>query len=81
MVNGDTGMIQAEECTRRADMNWNDNLAPWVIGSIVVLLLLAWVIQRMVRRGQRIRSEANPRKISIKDIDKMEDGSGCCWPG
>lgn len=56
-------------------MNWNDNVSPWVIGSIAVLLLLALVTRRIIRRGQRIRSEANPRKISIKDIDKMEDGS------
>jgi restriction system protein len=45
------------------------------IGVIVLLLLIAWIIRRVIRRGQRIRSEANPRKITMKDIDKMQDGS------
>ncbi|MEC0124702.1 restriction endonuclease [Paenibacillus pabuli] len=56
-------------------MNWNENMTTVGIGVIVLLLLLAWIIRRVIRRGQRIRSEANPRKITIKDIDKMQDGS------
>lgn len=56
-------------------MNWNENMSTVVIGAIVLLLLVAWIIRRVIRRGQRIRSEANPRKITIKDIDKMQDGS------
>ncbi|MBT2282075.1 MULTISPECIES: restriction endonuclease [Paenibacillus] len=56
-------------------MNWSENMTLWVIGCIIILLLLAWIIRRVIGRGQRIRSEANPRKITIKDIDKMEDGS------
>ncbi|MFE6078391.1 restriction endonuclease [Paenibacillus sp. NPDC057886] len=56
-------------------MNWNENMTTVGIGVIVLLLLIAWIIRRVIRRGQRIRSEANPRKITIKDIDKMQDGS------
>ncbi|MDN4604693.1 restriction endonuclease [Paenibacillus sp. F6_3S_P_1C] len=56
-------------------MNWNENMTTVGIGLIVLLLLIAWIIRRVIRRGQRIRSEANPRKITIKDIDKMQDGS------
>ncbi|WP_405153669.1 restriction endonuclease [Paenibacillus sp. FSL K6-0108] len=56
-------------------MNWNENMTTVGIGIIVLLLLIAWIIRRVIRRGQRIRSEANPRKITIKDIDKMQDGS------
>ncbi|WP_408892595.1 restriction endonuclease [Paenibacillus taichungensis] len=56
-------------------MNWNENMTIVGIGVIVLLLLIAWIIRRVIRRGQRIRSEANPRKITIKDIDKMLDGS------
>ncbi|WP_440111772.1 restriction endonuclease [Paenibacillus sp. QZ-Y1] len=56
-------------------MNWNQNMSTVVIGAIVLLLFVAWIIRRVIRRGQRIRSEANPRKITIKDIDKMQDGS------
>ncbi|KOY15981.1 restriction endonuclease [Paenibacillus xylanivorans] len=56
-------------------MNWNENMTTAGIGIIVLLLLIAWIIRRVIRRGQRIRSEANPRKITIKDIDKMQDGS------
>ncbi|WP_315793489.1 restriction endonuclease [Paenibacillus sp. BIC5C1] len=56
-------------------MNWNENMTIVGIGVIVLLLLIAWIIRRVIRRGQRIRSEANPRKITIKDIDKMQDGS------
>lgn len=56
-------------------MNWNGNMTTVGIGVIVLLLLIAWIIRRVIRRGQRIRSEANPRKITIKDIDKMQDGS------
>ncbi|WP_366293937.1 restriction endonuclease [Paenibacillus sp. AN1007] len=56
-------------------MNWSENLILWAVAGIVLLLLLTWIIRRIVYRGQRIRSEANPHKITIKDIDKMEDGS------
>lgn len=56
-------------------MNWNENITTVGIGVIVLLLLIAWIIRRVIRRGQRIRSEANPRKITMKDIDKMQDGS------
>ncbi|MCZ1265092.1 restriction endonuclease [Paenibacillus marchantiae] len=56
-------------------MNWNENMTTVGIGVIILLLLIAWIIRRVIRRGQRIRSEANPRKITIKDIDKMQDGS------
>jgi len=56
-------------------MNWNENMTTVGIGFIILLLLIAWIIRRVIRRGQRIRSEANPRKITIKDIDKMQDGS------
>ncbi|RAW15011.1 restriction endonuclease [Paenibacillus taichungensis] len=56
-------------------MNWNENMTIVGIGVIVLLLLIAWINRRVIRRGQRIRSEANPRKITIKDIDKMQDGS------
>ncbi|MGW7157859.1 restriction endonuclease [Paenibacillus taichungensis] len=56
-------------------MNWNENMTTVGIGGIILLLLIAWIIRRVIRRGQRIRSEANPRKITIKDIDKMQDGS------
>ncbi|MDR9747562.1 restriction endonuclease [Paenibacillus taichungensis] len=56
-------------------MNWNENMMTVGIGGIILLLLIAWIIRRVIRRGQRIRSEANPRKITIKDIDKMQDGS------
>lgn len=56
-------------------MNWNENITTLGIGVIVLLLLIAWIIRRVIRRGQRIRSEANPRKITMKDIDKMQDGS------
>ncbi|SEB22849.1 restriction endonuclease [Paenibacillus sp. 276b] len=56
-------------------MNWNENMTTVGIGVIVLLLLIAWIIRRVIRRGQRLRSEANPRKITIKDIDKMQDGS------
>ncbi|SEK73400.1 restriction endonuclease [Paenibacillus sp. OK003] len=56
-------------------MNWNENMTTVGIGVIILLLLIAWIIRRAIRRGQRIRSEANPRKITIKDIDKMQDGS------
>ncbi|MCM3170686.1 restriction endonuclease [Paenibacillus sp. MER 99-2] len=56
-------------------MNWNDNWTIWVIGCIAALLLFVWIIRRIIGRGQRIRREANPRKITIRDIDKMQDGS------
>ncbi|KAA8786691.1 restriction system protein [Paenibacillus sp. 4624] len=56
-------------------MNWSENITLWVITGIVLLLLLTWMTRRIIYRGQRIRSEANPQKITIKDIDKMEDGS------
>ncbi|WP_433921783.1 restriction endonuclease [Paenibacillus taichungensis] len=56
-------------------MNWNENMMTVGIGGIILLLLITWIIRRVIRRGQRIRSEANPRKITIKDIDKMQDGS------
>lgn len=56
-------------------MNWSENIILWVIAGIVLLLLLTWMTRRIIYRGQRIRSEANPQKITIKDIDKMEDGS------
>lgn len=56
-------------------MNGNDQASMLLVGCIVFLLLLAWVIRRRMQRGRRIRREANPRKITMRDIDKMEDGS------
>ena len=56
-------------------MNSSEHLILLAIACIVLLLLLTWMIRRIIYRGQRIRSEANPQKITIKDIDKMEDGS------
>ncbi|PZT55766.1 restriction endonuclease [Paenibacillus silvae] len=56
-------------------MNWSENLTLLIIAGIVLLLLLTWIIRRIIYRGQRIRSEANPQKITIKDIDQMQDGS------
>lgn len=56
-------------------MNGNDQTSMLLAGCIVFLLLLAWIIRRGIQRGRRIRREANPRKITMRDIDKMEDGS------
>ena len=43
-------------------MNWIENITLWVIAGIVLLLILTWMIRRIIYRGQRIRSEANPRE-------------------
>ncbi|MFM9278938.1 restriction endonuclease [Paenibacillus jiagnxiensis] len=47
-------------------------LTVWIIG---LLILTAFVTGWIRRRRARVLRELNPRKISMKDIDRMEDGS------
>lgn len=46
-----------------------------MIAGLIALLLVLFVIRLVRNRRKRIRREANPRKITIKDIDLMADGS------
>ncbi|MFB5761447.1 restriction endonuclease [Paenibacillus medicaginis] len=48
------------------------SLTAWIIG---LLILTASVVGWIRRRRARVLRELNPRKITMKDIDRMEDGS------
>ncbi|MDO7908790.1 restriction endonuclease [Paenibacillus sp. JX-17] len=45
------------------------------VAGLVLLLLLILAVRLVRSRQRRIRREANPRKITLRDIDLMEDGS------
>ncbi|GGG20085.1 hypothetical protein GCM10010913_47850 [Paenibacillus aceti] len=46
-----------------------------ITAGILALLLILLVARLISNRRRRIRREANPRKITLKDIDLMADGS------
>ncbi|MFU1794647.1 restriction endonuclease [Paenibacillus azoreducens] len=46
-----------------------------VIVALLALLFILLVVRLVSSRRRRIRREANPRKITLKDIDLMADGS------
>lgn len=54
-------------------MIWNTTTI--LTAAILALLLVLIVIRLVSNRRRRIRQEANPRKITLKDIDLMSDGS------
>lgn len=46
-----------------------------ITAAILALLLILLIARLISNRRKRIRREANPRKITLKDIDLMADGS------
>ncbi|MDP4098265.1 restriction endonuclease [Paenibacillus sp. P96] len=48
------------------------SITVWIIGLLILVALAAGWVRR---RGARVLRELNPRKITLKDIDRMEDGS------
>lgn len=50
-------------------------LSPVTVGIISLLILTALVVGWIRRRRMRALRALNPRKITMKDIDRMEDGS------
>jgi restriction system protein len=46
-----------------------------IIAALLALLFILLVVRLISNRKRRIRREANPRKITLKDIDLMADGS------
>ncbi|ASA21168.1 restriction endonuclease [Paenibacillus donghaensis] len=47
----------------------------YIYGIIFAILLLVVLLRMRISRRRRRLSDANPRKISIRDIDQMTDGS------
>lgn len=51
------------------------NITTIIIAATIALLFILIVGRLISSRRRRIRREANPRKITLKDIDLMADGS------